>query len=130
MEIVLPHVAVQVVTLWDTGSSGCVLGHTGTVHKAMTSWSLDAAGFPTRGRRGCLRKGFVPSEPTNQLIKKKAELLKGICVCVWGGGGKDREESVALYVVDRGQKFFFFTEGNDRDCNKKEFKLEMSRRIF
>lgn len=38
MEVALPHVAVQVVTLWDTGSLGCVLGHAGTVNKATASW--------------------------------------------------------------------------------------------
>ena len=38
VEGVLPHVAVQMVTLGDTGALGCVLGHPGTVHKTATSW--------------------------------------------------------------------------------------------
>lgn len=117
VEVALPHVAVQVVTLWDTGALGSVLGHAGTVHKTTTSWlhwSLDAAGFPPRGNTGCLRKGFVPSEPMNQLIKGKAGLTRASVV-----GRRKREELVTLSVVARGQKFSFFTEGSDRDCNKK-----------
>lgn len=115
MEVVFPHVTVQVLTLWDTGASGYVLDHAGTVHKAMTfwlQWSLDAAGFPTRGRRGCLRKGFVPSEPMNQLIKEKAGLPRS---CV-----REEEKRGIGYSLcnDRGQQFSF-TEGRDRHGNKK-----------
>lgn len=34
-------------------------------------------------------------------------------------GRKKREGLVRLYVVDWGQKFSFFTERSNRDCNKK-----------
>ena len=48
--------------------------------------SWDAAGSDTCGHRGCLRKGFVPSEPMTQLRKDKAGLPRA---CV-GGGGKEK----------------------------------------
>lgn len=73
--------AVQVGTLWAQGPwdmswvvlaqgtepllSGCI-GH----------W--EAAGSPTCGRRECLRKAFVHSEPLNKLIKEKAGLPRGV----------------------------------------------------
>ena len=50
----------------------------------------------------------------NQLIKGEARLPRA---CV-GAKGK-REELVALFVVDRGQKFSFFTAESDRDCDEK-----------
>lgn len=88
--------AVQVGTLWAQGPwdmswvvlaqgtepllSGCI-GH----------W--EAAGSPTCGRRECLRKAFVHSEPLNKLIKEKAGLPRE-----WWGR-KKREELITLCVV-------------------------------
>lgn len=82
-------------------------------------WSLwggggaAAEGSATRGHGGRLREGFVHSESMNQLMKEKVGLPRART----GGGGK--EALARLYVVDRGQKFSFFTEGSNRDCNKK-----------
>lgn len=90
-EVVLPHVAVQVVALEDAGAWGCVLGRAGTVRKAMTSWLIghwDFAGSPTRGSGRCLRKSFVLSEPMNQLMKEKAKVM------CWGGGGRGTGHSL------------------------------------
>lgn len=94
MEVVLAHVAAQVVTLEDTGAWGCVLGRAGTVHKAVTSWPHWSLGrcrpppAPPTWQWGCFRKSFVPSEPMNQLMKEKAKVMCG------GGGGRGTGHSL------------------------------------
>lgn len=99
---------VQVMTLWAQGlqdvSGPCW-------HRALVIAGVE--GSATRGHGGHLREGFVCSESMNQLMKEKV----GLSGARTRGGGK--KALARLYVVDRGQKFSFFTEGSNRDCNKK-----------
>ena len=81
VEVVLPHVMVQVMTLWAQGPqdmSGLCW------HCALVIGG--AEGSATRGHGGRLRESFVHSEPMNQLIKEKVGLPRART----GGGGKER----------------------------------------
>ena len=81
VEVALPHVMVQVMTLWAQGPqdmSGLCW------HCALVIGG--AEGSATRGHGGRLRESFVHSEPMNQLIKEKVGLPRART----GGGGKER----------------------------------------
>lgn len=90
VEVALPHVAVQVVTLWAQGPRDVSWGLLAPCTEPRPPGCIghwDATGSATRGHGGCLREGFVYPKPMNQLIKGKAVLPRTCAV----GGRKERD---------------------------------------